>query len=59
MEMSLMLVTALNERIGYEKAAIIAKTAHKENISLREAAIKTGFISAEEFDIAVDPRKMI
>jgi fumarate hydratase class II len=57
--MSLMLVTALNERIGYEKAAIIAKTAHKENISLREAAIKTGFISAEEFDIAVDPRKMI
>jgi len=59
MEMSLMLVTALNEKIGYEKAAIIAKTAHKENISLREAALKTGFISAEDFDAAVDPRKMV
>ncbi|MBQ6276929.1 MAG: class II fumarate hydratase [Bacteroidales bacterium] len=59
MEMSLMLVTALNEKIGYEKAAIIAKTAHKENISLREAALKTGFISAEDFDEAVNPRKMV
>ncbi len=59
MEMSLMLVTALNEKIGYEKAAIIAKTAHKENISLREAALSTGFISAEDFDAVVDPRKMI
>ena len=59
MKMSLMLVTALNEKIGYEKAAIIAKTAHKENISLREAALKTGFISAEDFDMAVDPRKMV
>ena len=59
MEMSLMLVTALNEKIGYEKAAIIAETAHKENISLREAALKTGFISAEDFDEAVNPRKMV
>ena len=59
MKMSLMLVTALNEKIGYEKAAIIAKTAHKENISLREAALKTGFISAEDFDMAVNPRKMV
>ncbi len=59
MEMSLMLVTALNEKIGYEKAAIIAKTAHKENISLREAALRTGFITAEDFDMVVDPRKMV
>ncbi|MBO7132739.1 MAG: class II fumarate hydratase [Bacteroidales bacterium] len=59
MEMSLMLVTSLNEKIGYEKAAIIAKTAYKENISLREAALKTGFISSEDFDATVDPRKMV
>ncbi|MCF0207636.1 MAG: class II fumarate hydratase [Bacteroidales bacterium] len=59
MRMSLMLVTALNEKIGYEKASVIAKTAHKENISLREAAIKTGFVSAEDFDLWVDPRKMV
>jgi fumarate hydratase class II len=54
-----MLVTSLNEKIGYEKAAIIAKTAYKENISLREAALKTGFISSEDFDATVDPRKMV
>lgn len=59
LEMSLMLVTALNEKIGYEKAAIIAKTAHKENISLRQAALNSGYIAAEEFDLIVDPKKMI
>lgn len=59
MEMSLMLVTALNEKIGYENSATIAKTAHKENISLREAAIKTRLISPEDFDKYVDPHKMV
>ncbi|HOZ30261.1 MAG TPA: class II fumarate hydratase [Bacteroidales bacterium] len=56
---SLMTVTALNSRIGYEKAAIIAKFAHKNGLSLKDAAVKTGFISAEEFDNIVCPRKMI
>lgn len=56
---SLMTVTALNSKIGYEKAAIIAKTAHKKGISLKEAALETGFISEKDFDIVVDPQKMI
>lgn len=56
---SLMLVTALNPHIGYEKAAEIAKLAHKERLTLREAAVKTGILSGEEFDRLVDPKKMI
>jgi fumarate hydratase class II len=57
-ENSLMLVTALNPKIGYDNAAKIAKTAHQEGTSLREAALKLGLLSAEEFDAAVDPERM-
>jgi fumarate hydratase class II len=56
---SLMLVTALNPHIGYDKAAKIAKTAHEDNSSLKEAAIKLGFLTAEQFDAFVNPRDMI
>ena len=59
MQKSLMLVTALNPYIGYEKAAIVAKTAHRENLTLREACIKTGFLSGAEFDRIVVPRNMV
>jgi fumarate hydratase, class II len=56
---SLMLVTALNPHIGYDKAAQIAKKAHKEGTSLREAAIATGFVTAEQFDEWVRPERMV
>lgn len=56
---SLMLVTALNPKIGYYKAAAIAQKAFKENKTLREAAIESGEITAEEFDKLVDPTKMV
>lgn len=56
---SLMLVTALNTHIGYANAAKIAKKAHAEDITLREAAIASGLLTAEEFDQWVDPKKMI
>ncbi|RUR11277.1 class II fumarate hydratase [Legionella septentrionalis] len=56
---SLMLVTALNQHIGYDKAAKIAKTAHQENTSLQEAAVKLGFLTPEEFQQYVRPEKMI
>lgn len=56
---SLMLVTALNTHIGYYKAAEIAKKAHKEGTTLKEAALKLGYLTAEEFDKWVDPSKMI
>lgn len=56
---SLMLVTALNPHIGYENAAKIAKTAHKEGITLREAAIKLGLLTGEEFDKYVVPGSMV
>ncbi|MBQ9772205.1 MAG: class II fumarate hydratase [Lentisphaeria bacterium] len=56
---SLMLVTALSPVIGYDNAAKIAKTAHKENLTLKEACVKLGFLSAEEFDKAVRPEKMV
>ena len=59
MQKSLMLVTALNPYIGYEKAAIVAKTAHQENLTLREACVKTGFLTGEEFDRIVVPRNMV
>ena len=56
---SLMLVTALSPVIGYDKAAAIAHRALDENLTLREAAIGSGFVTAEEFDRIVDPRKMV
>ena len=59
LENSLMLVTALNEYIGYDKAAKIAKMAFKENLTLKEAAIKLDFIKESEFDKIVQPKKMI
>jgi fumarate hydratase, class II len=55
---SLMLVTALNQKIGYDKAAEIAKTAHKEHSTLRATAIKLGYLTGEEFDATVRPEKM-
>jgi fumarate hydratase class II len=59
LENSLMLVTALNPYIGYENAAAIAKKAHKEGTSLREAAIKLGLLTSEQFDEWVKPEDMI
>ncbi len=59
MERSLMLVTALAPHIGYDKAAQIAKTAHKEGKNLKETAIASGWVSAEDFDRWVQPRDMI
>ena len=59
LENSLMLVTALNPHIGYENAAKIAKTAHKENKTLREAAIELGLLTSEQFDAWVKPEKMV
>lgn len=56
---SLMLVTALNPHIGYDNAAIIAKKAYREKISLKAAAIALGLLSAEQFDAYVDPKAMI
>lgn len=55
---SLMLVTALNPVIGYDKAAEIAKKSYKENTTLKEAALELGYLSEKEFDQAVDPSKM-
>jgi len=55
---SLMLVTALSPKIGYDKSAEIAHKAHHENLSLREAALKLGYLTAEEFDALVRPEKM-
>ncbi len=59
LENSLMLVTALNTKIGYDKAAEIAKKAHKENTTLRHAAVSLGYLSSEEFDAWVKPENMI
>jgi fumarate hydratase class II len=53
-----MLVTALTPRIGYDKAAEIAKKAHHEGTTLREAALALGYLSAEDFDAAIDPAAM-
>jgi fumarate hydratase class II len=55
---SLMLVTALNPHIGYEKAAEIAKKAHKEGTTLKEAALELKYLTEQEFDEWVDPSKM-
>jgi fumarate hydratase class II len=59
MERSLMLVTALSPKIGYEKAAQVAKTAHKNGTTLREEAVRLGFITGEEFDRIVRPERMV
>jgi fumarate hydratase class II len=54
-----MLVTALNTKIGYYKAAEIAQTAHKQGTTLKEMAIQLGYVTAEEFDAWVDPKDMV
>ncbi|MBK7336784.1 MAG: class II fumarate hydratase [Saprospirales bacterium] len=59
MENSLMLVTALNPHIGYENAAKIAKKAHKENKTLKEAAVELGLVTPEQFDLWVRPENMV
>ncbi|HEY0060221.1 MAG TPA: class II fumarate hydratase [Flavisolibacter sp.] len=56
---SLMLVTALNTKIGYYKSAEIAQKAHKEGTTLKEMSVKLGYVTAEEFDLLVDPSKMV
>ena len=58
LERSLMLVTALNPVIGYDKAALVAKKAYAEGITLREAVVALGFLTGEQFDDAVDPDEM-
>ncbi|NLE65406.1 MAG: class II fumarate hydratase [Elusimicrobia bacterium] len=59
LENSLMLVTALAARIGYDKAAQIARQAHQERKTLREVAVSSGAVTAGEFDVIVDPKKML
>jgi len=59
LEQSLMLVTALNPYIGYDNAAKIAKKAHKDGTTLKEASLELGLVSSEDFDKWVDPKKMI
>ena len=59
LQRSLMLVTALNPHIGYDKAAAIAKKAHREGTTLREAAIASGHVTAEQFDAWVRPEAMV
>ena len=56
---SLMLVTALNPHIGYDKAATIAKTAHAEGTTLKESAVKLGYLTEQQFDEWVKPNKML
>ena len=59
LERSLMLVTALAPKIGYDAAAKIAKTAHKNGTTLRQEAVGGGYVTDKEFDEIVDPRKML
>jgi fumarate hydratase class II len=59
MENSLMLVTSLNPHIGYDNAAAIAKKAHKEGTTLREAALALGLLTNEQFDAWVKPEDMV
>lgn len=59
LESSLMLVTALNPYIGYENAAKVAKLAYKENITLKEACVKLGFLTEEKFDEVFHPERMV
>ena len=58
LKQSLMLVTALNPHIGYDKAAQVAKNAHKKNISLRQSAVELGYLTEEQFDKLVIPEDM-
>jgi fumarate hydratase, class II len=58
MERSLMLVTALAPKIGYDNAAKVAKTAHSRGTTLKEEAVRLGFVSPDEFDRLVQPDKM-
>ncbi|MGV3650286.1 MAG: class II fumarate hydratase, partial [Devosia sp.] len=58
-DQSLMLVTALNRKIGYDNAAKIAKHAHKKGITLRESALDLGLLTGEEFDAEVRPEQMV
>jgi len=58
LERSLMLVTALSPKIGYDNASKVAKAAHKNGTTLREEAIKLGFVTADEFDRLVQPGEM-
>jgi fumarate hydratase class II len=59
LERSLMLVTALAPRLGYDRAAAIAKKAHREGLTLKEAAVALGYLTAEEFDREVRPERMV
>jgi len=59
LERSLMLVTALAPRLGYDRAAEIAKKAHREGLTLKEAALALGYLTAEEFDRYVRPERMV
>jgi fumarate hydratase class II len=59
MEKSLMLVTALNKHIGYDKAAALAKKAHKDGTTLKEAALELGYLTASQFDEWVNPKNML
>jgi fumarate hydratase class II len=59
LERSLMLVTALNPKIGYDKAAEIAKTAHKNGTTLREEALRLGYVTEEEFNALMRPETMV
>ncbi|MBI2164762.1 MAG: class II fumarate hydratase, partial [candidate division NC10 bacterium] len=59
LERSLMLVTALAPRLGYDRAAAIAKKAHREGMTLKEAAVALGYLTAEEFDREVRPERMV
>ncbi|HEX3984299.1 MAG TPA: class II fumarate hydratase, partial [Acidisoma sp.] len=59
LESSLMLVTALNRHIGYEKSAKIALKAHRENTSLKQSALSLGFLTEEQFDAWVKPEDML
>jgi fumarate hydratase, class II len=58
MERSLMLVTALTPKIGYDNAAKVAKSAHARGTTLKEEAVRLGFVSADEFDRLIKPEKM-
>jgi fumarate hydratase class II len=59
LQRSLMLVTALNPHIGYDKAAAIAKHAHREGLTLRAAAVASGWLTGEQFDAWVRPEAMV
>lgn len=58
LDQNLMLVTALNRHIGYDKAAAIAKLAHQKGLNLKEAALELGYVTAEEYDAWINPLTM-